>query len=134
MPWRRLQLQSLQPQPLHATLSLSGCDLEEGVYHLTQRGAPQDGSKETQLVKMLTVIKDRVVAEIRTRDKPHVRMLAALLRMDVTTEREAFLRGAVQNPEAAARFEEFVLDGIQYMEQVRGIVREMKREGERGGC
>ena len=34
------------------------------------------------LVKMLTVIKDRVVAEIRTRDKPHVRMLAALLRMD----------------------------------------------------
>ena len=33
-------------------------------------------------------------------------------------EREAFLRGAVQTPEAAARFEEFVLDGIQYMEQV----------------
>lgn len=33
-------------------------------------------------------------------------------------EREAFLRGAVQNPESAARFEEFVLDGIQYMEQV----------------
>ena len=39
-------------------------------------------NKESMLVKMLTVIKDRVVAEIRTRDKPHVRMLAALLRMD----------------------------------------------------
>ncbi len=36
-------------------------------------------------------------------------------------EREAFLRGAVQTPEAAARFEEFVLDGIQYMEQVKGL-------------
>ncbi len=37
------------------------------------------------------------------------------------SEREAFLRGAVQTPEAAARFEEFVLDGIQYMEQVCGL-------------
>lgn len=76
-------------------------------------------NKESMLVKMLTVIKDRVVAEIRTRDKPHVRMLAALLRMDDPPEREAFLGGAVQNPESAARFEEFVLDGIQYMERHR---------------
>ena len=45
-------------------------------------GAKEVVAKESQLVKMLTVIKDRVVAEIRTRDKPHVRMLAALLRMD----------------------------------------------------
>ena len=71
--------------------------------------------KESPLVRMLTVIKDRVVAEIRTRDKPHVRMLAALLRMDDPPQREAFLRGAVQSPEAAARFEEFVLDGVLYL-------------------
>jgi hypothetical protein len=38
--------------------------------------------------------------------------------MDDPPEREALLRGTVHNPEAAARFEEFVLDGIQYMEQV----------------
>jgi hypothetical protein len=38
------------------------------------------GNKESQLVRMLTVVKDRVVAEIRTRDKPHVRMLAVCTR------------------------------------------------------
>jgi len=42
-----------------------------------------------------------------------------VVQWNVSAEREAFLRPSVQNPESAARFEEFVLDGIQYMEQHR---------------
>jgi hypothetical protein len=87
--------------------------------HTHTREHTHTHSQESMLVKMLTVVKDRVVAEIRTRDKPHVRMLAALLRIEDAAELQGFLRGSVQNPEAAAKFEEFVLDGIQYMEQHR---------------
>ena len=53
----------------------------------------------------------QVVSEIRARDKPHVRMLAALLRMRDEAEREAFLRGAMHSVEAARKFEQFTLDG-----------------------
>jgi len=53
----------------------------------------------------------QVVSEIRARDKPHVRMLAALLRMRDQVEREAFLRGAMHSVEAARKFEQFTLDG-----------------------
>ncbi|EKX36938.1 hypothetical protein GUITHDRAFT_116961 [Guillardia theta CCMP2712] len=76
-------------------------------------------SKESVLVKMLKVIKDRVVAEIRTRDKPYVKLLASLLRMEDHPEREAFLRGALLNPDDATRFQGFIVDGVQYMEQHR---------------
>ena len=51
------------------------------------------------------------MSEIRARDKPHVRMLAALLRMRDEAEREAFLRGAMHSVEAARKFEQFTLDG-----------------------
>ena len=42
----------------------------------------------------MNVVQIRVVAEIRTRDKPYVKLLASLLRMEDHPEREAFLRGA----------------------------------------
>jgi hypothetical protein len=71
----------------------------------------EDG--EPLLVSMLRIIKDRVIAEIRTRDKPYVRMLAVLLRIDDTAEREALLRSTVLTADAAEMFEKFTLDGIQ---------------------
>jgi len=74
---------------------------------------------EPLLVRMLTVMKDRLVAEIRTRDKPYVRLLAALLRMPHRDEREEFLAGTVRAKEEAMEFAAFILDGIQYMEQHR---------------
>jgi len=64
-------------------------------------------------------MKDRLVAEIRTRDKPYVRLLAALLRMPHRDEREEFLAGTVRAKEEAMEFAAFILDGIQYMEQHR---------------
>eukprot|EP00281_Chroomonas_sp_CCMP1168_P030427 CAMPEP_0206255696 /NCGR_PEP_ID=MMETSP0047_2-20121206/24379_1 /ASSEMBLY_ACC=CAM_ASM_000192 /TAXON_ID=195065 /ORGANISM="Chroomonas mesostigmatica_cf, Strain CCMP1168" /LENGTH=374 /DNA_ID=CAMNT_0053682101 /DNA_START=39 /DNA_END=1163 /DNA_ORIENTATION=- len=82
--------------------------------------APREAEEgEPMLVNMLRIIKDRIVAEIRTRDKPYVRMLAVLLRMESKDEREALLRSTVLTEEAAQMFESFTLDGIQYMEQHR---------------
>eukprot|EP00960_Hanusia_phi_P002770 82173-Hanusia_phi.AAC.2 len=70
-------------------------------------------SKESVLVKMLKVIKDRVVAEIRTRDKPYVKLLASLLRMEDHPEREAFLRGACKIANVSLRRNNSSMDSTE---------------------
>ena len=63
---------------------------------------------------VLQMVRKRLMAEIRTIDKPEVRLLSTLLMEDFTDKYSELMRASLKKVEEMERFETFLVNGIQH--------------------
>ncbi len=71
----------------------------------------------TQVV--METLRQRVEAEMKTKERPFVRLLALLLRMGTAEDRERVLRTELRNSRVVAEFAAWLEEGVDYVARLQ---------------
>mmetsp|Transcript_38812 Transcript_38812/g.49035 ORF Transcript_38812/g.49035 Transcript_38812/m.49035 type:complete len:327 (+) Transcript_38812:92-1072(+) len=79
-----------------------------------QEKRKQKGQQPSLLLRVLTIIQERIEAEVKMKGRPEVRALSFLVRIDDAAEREIATRKAFTTKDQFENFQFFLKDGIEY--------------------
>lgn len=91
----------------------------EALDQMLRRLKEMSPDEKTLTQVVMETLKERVEAEVRTRERPFVRLLALLLRTERAEDRERVLRTELRSSRVVAEFAAWLEEGIDYVARLQ---------------
>jgi hypothetical protein len=91
----------------------------EALDQMLRRLQEMSPDEKTLTQVVMETLRKRVEAEVKTRERPFVRLLALLLRLETAEDRERVMRTELRSSRVVAEFAAYLEEGIDYVARLQ---------------